>query len=105
MVAITTAVAATACSDIFGSATRSPVASISALSLPYPTVVVGDVMRDSLGTPEPVSIQAFDADGNLVANQSPQFTVLAGATSALSTTVQVDQNGFVHGLARDTIGS
>lgn len=105
MVAITTTAAALACSDIFGSATRSPIASISALSLPYPTVVVGDVMRDSLGTPAPVTIQAFDAQGNPVANQSPQFTVLAGTTSALSTTVQVDSAGFVHGLARDTVGS
>lgn len=105
MAVVAVTVAAIACSDIFGSATRNPVASISALSLPYPTVVVGDVMRDSLGAAAPVSIQAFDTRGNLVTDQSPQFTVLAGTTSALSTSIQVDQNGFVHGLARDTVGS
>ena len=94
-----------ACSDIFGSASRSPIAAISALSLPYPTVVVGDVMRDSLGQPAPVSIQAFDANGNVITTQSPTFTVLDGTTSTLSASVQIDQNGFVHGLVRDTVGA
>jgi hypothetical protein len=100
-----TAATALACSDIFGSASRSQVASISALSLPYPTVVVGDVMRDSLGQAAPASIQAYDANGNLVTTQSPTFTVLDGTTSTLSTSVQIDQNGFVHGLVRDTVGA
>ncbi len=100
-----TAVTAMACSDIFGSASRNPVASISALSLPYPSVVVGDVMRDSLGQAAPVSIQAYDANGSLLTSQSPTFTVLDATTSTVATSVQVDQNGFVHGLARDSLGA
>jgi hypothetical protein len=105
LVAVVTAVTAVACSDIFGSASRSPIASISALSLPYPTVVVGDVMRDSLGQPAPVSIQAYDANGNVVTNQVPTFTVLDATKSTLATSVQVDSNGVVHGLVRDTLGA
>lgn len=105
LVAAMTAVTAMACSDIFGSASRSAIASISALSLPYPTVVVGDVMRDSLGVAAPVSIVAFDADGNVVANQTPTFTILDATKSTLSTSLAIDQNGFVHGLARDTVGA
>jgi hypothetical protein len=105
LVAVMTAVAAMACSDIFGGASRSPIASISALALPYPTVVVGDVMRDSLGQAAPVSIQAYDANGNVVTSQLPTFTVLDATTSTLATSVQIDQNGFVHGLIRDTLGA
>jgi hypothetical protein len=104
-VAIITAVTGLACSDILGSASRSPIASISALSLPYPTVVIGDVMRDSLGVTAPVSIQAFDASGKLVTDQSPQFTILDATTNTLASTVQIDQSGIVHGIARDTVGA
>jgi hypothetical protein len=100
-----TAVAVMACSDIFGSASRNTIASISALSLPSPTVVVGDVMRDSLGVPAPVTIVAFDADGNVVANQTPTFTILDATKSTLSTSLTIDQNGFVHGVTRDTVGA
>jgi hypothetical protein len=104
-VAVITAVTGLACSDILGSASRSPIASISALSLPYPTVVIGDVMRDSLGEAAPVSIQAFDASGKLVTDQSPQFTILDATTNTLASTVQIDQSGIVHGIARDTVGA
>jgi hypothetical protein len=100
-----TAAVAPACSDILGSSARNPIASISALSLPYPTVVIGDIMRDSLGVATPVSIQAYDANGNIVANQSPAFTILDATSSTLATSVQIDQNGFVHGLVRDTLGA
>lgn len=104
LVATTTAIAM-GCSDFLGGTPRNAIASISALSLPYPTVVVGDTMRDSLGVATPVSIQAYDADGRVVLNQSPQFTVLDATSSALATSVRIDQNGFVHGLVRDTLGA
>jgi hypothetical protein len=52
---------ALACVDM--SAPKGP-ASISALKLPSPFVAIGDVMRDSLGQPAPLTIIAFDAAGN-----------------------------------------
>jgi len=39
-------------------------ASISALQLPSPSVVVGDTMRDSTGVVAPITVIAFDGSGN-----------------------------------------
>ena len=73
------------------------VASISDLTLPYPSVVIGDVLRDSLGAPSPVSITAFGAAGDTIRNEPVTFI-------ALDTTLKVDADGTVHGLFRDSIG-
>jgi hypothetical protein len=80
------------------STTRGDIASISTLELPAPSVVIGDVLRDSLGTPTPLSIEVFDATGTPIANAPVVFT-------APDTTIAVDASGVVHGLFRDTIGA
>jgi hypothetical protein len=77
---------------------NADVASISNLRLPSPSVIVGDVMRDSLGTPTPLSVDVFDAHGAIVANPTLVF-------SRLDSTISIDPSGLVHGLTRDTVGA
>lgn len=83
-----------ACVELGGP--KEGVVSISNLTLPYPSVVIGDLMRDSLGNPSPVSITAFDANGG-VSDVTPVYL-------ALDTTVKVDADGTVHGVTRDSLG-
>jgi hypothetical protein len=83
------AVIVVACVDM--SAPNGP-ASISALQLPSPSVVVGDVMRDSTGAPAKLGVIAFDADGKRLTDQSPQFFSTDSAGPAL-----VDLAGAVLG--------
>jgi hypothetical protein len=61
-----------ACVDM--SAPNGP-ASISQLKLPSPSVIVGDVMRDSTGTPAPLTIIAFDAAGTPTVSSGAQFFI------------------------------
>jgi hypothetical protein len=63
-----------ACIDM--SPPKSGVGSISQLLLPSPSVVVGDVMRDSLGAPAPLSIIAYDARFQPIPGLPAQFFVL-----------------------------
>jgi hypothetical protein len=63
---------ATACLDM--SAPKGP-ASISVLQLPSPSVVVGDVMRDSNGVPAKFSVIAYDANGNQLSGITPQIII------------------------------
>jgi hypothetical protein len=88
-------VAIAACVELGGP--KEGVISISSLKLPYPSVVVGDLMRDSLGNPSPLSVTAFGFDGQPLAGEPTSFF-------ALDTTVTVDADGTVHGITRDTVG-
>jgi len=63
---------ALACVDM--SAPNGP-ASISALKLPSPFVAVGDQMLDSNGTPAPLTIIAYDANGQPMAAAATQFFI------------------------------
>lgn len=95
-------VLALACVDM--SAPNGP-AAISNLRLPSPSVVVGDVMRDSNGTPAALTITAFDAAGTPTTAQGAQFFItdstkaahLAGGTmltgDKIGSTVLVGQIG------------
>jgi hypothetical protein len=74
------------------------VTSISSLRLPAPSVVVGDVMRDSLGVPTPAMVDAFDGEGRMIVNPHVVFSVL-------DSTITIDSSGFVHGVHRDTTGA
>jgi len=94
LVGAASAVVIAACVELGGP--KAGVVSISNLQLPYPSVVIGDLMRDSLGNPSPVSITAFEADGS-VSDAVPTYL-------ALDTTVSVDADGTVHGLFRDSLG-
>jgi hypothetical protein len=51
------------------------VASISLLLVPSPSVVVGDVMRDSLGAPAPLELIAYDATGHPLSGVTPSFFI------------------------------
>jgi hypothetical protein len=93
---------ALACVDM--SAPNGP-AAISNLKLPSPSVVVGDVMRDSNGTPAPLTITAFDANGVPAIATGAQFFItdtvkaahLAGGTlltgDKIGSTVIIGQVG------------
>jgi hypothetical protein len=70
--ALLASVVTVACVDM--SAPSGP-ASISVLKLPSPSVVVGDVMRDSNGTPAPLTVVAFDANGAEIGGAVAQFFV------------------------------
>lgn len=89
ILAVIGAVIGVACVDM--SAPSGP-ASISALQLPSPSVVVGDVMRDSTGAPAKLGVIAFGADGKQLTDQSPQFFSTDSAGPAL-----VDLAGAVFG--------
>jgi hypothetical protein len=70
---------ALACVDM--SAPKGP-AAISNLRLPSPSVVVGDVMRDSNGTPAALTITAFDAAGTPTTAQGAQFFITDSTKAA-----------------------
>lgn len=92
--ALVGAVVAGACLDM--SAPKGP-ASISLLILPSSSIVVNDVMRDSLGNPATLSINAFDAAGNLIPNLAQTFFITDSAPVA---------NFVAPGLLRgDTLGT
>lgn len=79
--------------------TNNPeVGSIGDLKIPSPSVVVNDVMRDSLGNEARLALDVYDANGLLLANQTVSLQVL-------DSSIIVDQLGFVHGLKRDSIGA
>ena len=77
--AVVGAAFAVACLDM--SAPKGP-ASISLLILPSSSIVVNDVMRDSLGNPAPLSVNAFDATGNLIPNVTRTFFITDSAPVA-----------------------
>lgn len=83
------------CIDLGGP--KDGVVSISNLRIPYPSVVIGDLLRDSLGNPSPLSIIAFGADGEPLTTEAISFV-------ALDSTLSVDADGTVHGLLRDSLG-
>jgi hypothetical protein len=94
------AMLAIACVDM--SAPRGP-ASISLLQLPSPSVVIHDVMRDSLGNPKPLSVIAYDANGSPLAGQATQFFITDSAPRAHLTADGVltgDTLGTVHIVAQ-----
>jgi hypothetical protein len=92
----TVAIVAVACVELGGPS--AGVVSISNLTLPYPSVVIGDLMRDSLGDPSPVSITAYGSDGEAIPGEPVSFF-------ALDTTVRIDADGTIHGLFRDSVGA
>ena len=74
-------------------------ASISALQLPSPSVVVGDTMRDSNGVVVPLTLLAFDGTNNLIADAPAQFFFTDSTTAARLTVQNLlvgDKIGTVH---------
>ncbi|MGH7618415.1 MAG: hypothetical protein ACREPM_14435 [Gemmatimonadaceae bacterium] len=68
-----------ACVDM--SAPKGP-ASISNLKLPSPSVVVGDVMRDSTGAPAPLTIVAFNSAGVPTTAANAEFFITDSTKAA-----------------------
>jgi hypothetical protein len=87
---VVTVVVAAGCIDL--SAPGSGVLSLSPFRLPYPSVVVGDTLRDSTGAAVPLRIVALDARGDTVAD--PEVSFLVSAPSEIS----VSPAGFLTGL-------
>jgi len=85
-----------ACIDM--SAPKGPFA-ISVLLLPSPSVVVGDIMRDSNGVAAPVNLVAYDAHGAVIAGETPQIFITDSAPVAHLDANRIligDKLGLVH---------
>lgn len=93
--AFAAAAAAGACSDV-GTAPNAIVA-LAFDTLPYPSVVATDTMRDSLGRAAPLHALAYNAAGDLIANPVLRYI-------ALDTGVIIDAQGFLVATTR-TSGS
>jgi len=93
--AVVAAAGAGACSDV-GTAPDA-IVSIAFDTLPYPAVVAGDTMRDSLGHAAPLRAVAYNSDGDVIAN--PPLIYLA-----IDTGVLVDARGYLVATTR-TSGS
>ena len=65
---------AAGCVDV--SSPAGSVVSISALQVPSPSVVRGDVMRDSTGAPAPLRITAYDGTNQPITGLRPEFFLL-----------------------------
>ena len=74
------------------------VGAISDLRVPSPSVVIGQLLRDSLGAEAPVALDVFDATGQPL----PTFPVVI---TWFDQSIGVDKFGFVRGMFRDTIGA
>lgn len=62
-------------------------------TLPYPSVVAGDTMRDSMGRATPFSAVAYNADGGVIANPAVRYL-------ALDTGVDVGSKGHLIATTR-----
>jgi hypothetical protein len=58
------------------SAPQSGLSAISPIETAWPSVVLGDRLRDSLGEIAPLRVEAFDADGKPIENPEIHFIVL-----------------------------
>ena len=91
MVALVTA----ACTDV---GPEGAPFSIEFDSLPYPSVVLGDTLRDEDGVAAPLEAAVFDVRNDPVPDAEVRF-------AALDTTVEVTDDAFLIGLAIDFAGS
>lgn len=69
------------------------IAYVSPVILPSLAVAAGDVLRDSLGAPAPLSVQAFDQNDKPIAGVIPSYVV-----SSVPAGVTIDANGNVTAL-------
>jgi hypothetical protein len=72
------------------------IAFISPVQLPAPAVAVGDQLRDSLGNVAPLTVIAYDRDGNVIPGVAVTFV-----PTQLPAPATVDPTGFV--TAHDTV--
>jgi hypothetical protein len=93
-----TIVVVTACDPLATNNQVSDVASISDLILPSPTVVLGDLMKDSTGADAKLQLLAYNSQGQVLTNEPILVTVI-------DPSIHVDDFGFVHGLELDSVGA
>jgi hypothetical protein len=86
------AAAAGSCTDVCLCPTRA--VAIEFDSLPFPAVVTGDSLRDSLGRVAPLKALALNASGELIQAAGVQYI-------ALDTGITIDPTGVVTAQARD----
>lgn len=84
--AVVVAAATGSCSDV-GTAPNA-IVGLAFDTLPYPSVVAGDTLRDSLGHAAPMRALAYNADGDLIANPELRYI-------ALDTGVVIDDKGYL----------
>ena len=77
------------------SAPQEDLASLSPIAVAWPSVVVGDVLRDMAGIEAPLHLEAYDGDGNLLSDATVNFIVLDQGLS-------VDSRGVVQGVAESS---
>lgn len=65
-------------------------------SLPYPAVVTGDTLRDSLGNPAPLRAIAFNSAGNVIPNAAVTFL-------AVDSGLTIDPTGIVTAQLRSGV--
>lgn len=91
-VIVAIAAAAGSCTEI--STNPTTVAAIEFDTLPYPAIVTGDSLRDSLGNAVPLRATAFNGSGAVIPN--PAITYLA-----LDSGLTIGPTGFVTAQARN----
>ena len=82
-----------ACVELSGP--QEDLASLSPLGVAWPSVVLGDVLRDIAGTEAPLHLEAYDGDGNPLTDAAVSFIVLDQGVS-------VDSRGVVSGVSLST---
>jgi hypothetical protein len=97
--AVVLAAVAGSCTDIGTSPTT--ITSLEFDSLPYPAVVTGDTLRDSLGRAAPLHAIAFNAAGRIVPNPSITYLALDSGLTIGPTGIVTAQlrNGAVRVIA------
>jgi len=90
--AVAVAALALACTDVSTSPTH--VASLEFDSLPFPAVVTGDTLRDSLGLAAPLRALAFNASGAVIPDAPIQYITL-------DTGVTIGAGGILTAQRRD----
>ena len=78
-----------ACIELSGP--EDDLSAISPIAIAWPSVVVGDVLRDIAGVEAPLHLDAYDGDGNVVSDATVNFIVLDPGVS-------VDTRGVVRGV-------
>lgn len=82
---------------VIGCADLSAPGGIGALDftgVPFPAVVTGDTMRDTLGIAAPLRATVYDGAGGVIAGADVQYV-------SLDTGVVIDANGFLRATRRD----
>jgi hypothetical protein len=78
-----------ACVELSGP--QEDLSSITPISVAWPSVVAGDVLRDIAGVEAPLHLDVFDGDGNAITDATVNFIVLDQGVS-------IDDRGVVHGV-------